>query len=170
MKLYLRNAAIILVCIFCFVGCDQSTKQIAKDRLEASSIISYAGGILRFVYVENSGAMLSFGSELSKPIKFYVMIVGVSILLTLLTIYTIIKRQDSLLKEISLILIISGGLGNLLDRIMNDGKVIDFIIIGTAGIQTAVFNLADLFIMSGTLLFIFSGTKKYSNNTMNTGT
>lgn len=166
MKSYLRNALIILVCIFCFVGCDQSTKQFAKNMLENSSLVSYAGGLVKFVYVENPGAMLSFGAELSKPIKFYVMIVGVSFLLTLLLIFMIIKRQDSLVKEIALILILSGGLGNLLDRITNDGKVIDFIILGIAGIHTAVFNLADTFIMFGTLLFIFSGTKKHDKENM----
>lgn len=166
MKLYLRNAAIILACIICFVGCDQTTKQFAKNKLEPSSIISYAGGAVKFVYVENPGGMLSFGSELSKPIKFYVMIVGVAILLTFLLFFLIIKRQDSLIKEISLILILSGGLGNLIDRISNDGKVIDFMIVGAYGIHTAVFNFADTFIMLGTFLFIFSGTKKINNENL----
>lgn len=160
LKIYLKKAVIVIMCVLYFVGCDQSTKHIAKGHLETSTTVSYLGGMIRLIYVENSGAMLSFGSEFSSPIKFFVLIFGVSVFLLLLLVYLVIKKKDRITRDIALIMVLSGGLGNLTDRIMNNGKVIDFIIIGTENIHTAVFNFADVFIMFGTLLFIFTGTKK----------
>jgi signal peptidase II len=51
-------------------------------------------------------------------------------------------------------LIISGGIGNLLDRVFNQGKVIDFIILSIGNIHTGIFNIADFYITSGVLLLI----------------
>lgn len=160
LKTYLKKAVIVVMCVLYFVGCDQSTKQIAKNHLEISSTVTYLGGLIRLIYVENSGAMLSLGSEFSSSIKFFVLIIGVSVLLSLLLIYLILKKKDKIIRDMALIMVLSGGLGNLTDRIMNNGKVIDFIIIGTEKIHTAVFNFADVFIMFGTLLFVFTGATK----------
>ena len=169
LKIYFKKAVIVVMCVLYFVGCDQSTKKIAKDHLETSTTVSYLGGLIRLIYVENSGAMLSFGSEFSSSIKFFVLIIGVSVLLSLLLIYLILKKKDKIARDIALIMVFSGGLGNLTDRIMNNGKVIDFIIIGTEKIHTAVFNFADVFIMFGTLLFVFTGTKKPNTEQDTTG-
>ncbi len=156
----IKRTIIILIFIFCFVGCDQSSKQIAKYHLENSSAITYLGGFVRFVYIENSGAIFGIGSELPESIRFAVLIAGISTILYLFISSFLIKKQKILLKEVSLIILLSGGIGNLLDRIFNEGKVIDFIIIGTSNIHTAVFNLADLFIITGTLLFLFSSVRE----------
>lgn len=56
-----------------------------------------------------------------------------------------IKRQGPL------VLIISGGLANIVDRILR-GKVIDFIELGSI----PVFNLADVFICLGVAILIFN--------------
>ncbi|MHB1687880.1 MAG: signal peptidase II [Ignavibacteriaceae bacterium] len=39
---------------------------------------------------------------------------------------------------------------------LNDGRVIDYIILGTSNIHTAIFNLADAFVMAGMFLFVYS--------------
>lgn len=149
-----------MIFIFCFVGCDQSSKQFAKYHLENSSAVAYVGGFIRFVYVENSGAIFGIGSELPESLRLAILLVGISTILYLFISSVFIKKHKILLKEISLIILLSGGIGNLLDRIFNEGKVIDFIIIGTTNIHTAVFNLADLFIVTGTFLFIFSSIRE----------
>lgn len=50
---------------------------------------------------------------------------------------------------------LSGGLGNLLDRIMNDGRVIDFMNLGIGPLRTGIFNVADVCITIGVVLLIF---------------
>lgn len=51
-------------------------------------------------------------------------------------------------------LVLSGGLGNLFDRIMHDGRVIDFMNLGIAGLRTGIFNVADVCITIGVLLLV----------------
>ena len=155
-----KKVIFILIFIFCFVGCDQSSKQLAKYHLENSSAVAYAGGFIRFVYVENAGAIFGIGSELPESLRLTILLLGISTILYLFISSAIIKKQQEQLKEISLIILLSGGIGNLLDRIFNEGKVIDFIILGTANIHTAVFNFADLFIITGTFLFVYSSVRK----------
>ena len=157
-----KKIILILIFIFCFVGCDQSSKQIAKFHLENSSAVAYAGGFIKFVYVENAGAIFGIGSELPESLRLSILLAGIATIIYLFISSVIIKKQKIRLKEISLIILLSGGIGNLADRIFNEGKVIDFIVLGTANIHTAVFNFADLFIITGALLFVLSSVRKQS--------
>ncbi|MFZ0455734.1 MAG: signal peptidase II [Ignavibacteriaceae bacterium] len=155
-----KRITLILIFMFLFVGCDQSSKQFAKYHLENSSAVSYAGGLVRFVYMENAGAIFGIGSELPESLRFAILLIGIAAIIYLFISSVIIKKQKILLKEISLIILLSGGIGNLMDRIFNEGRVIDFIIIGTKNFHTAVFNLADLFILTGTFLFVVSSFRE----------
>lgn len=157
-----KKIILILIFIFCFVGCDQSSKQIAKYHLENSSAVAYAGGFIKFVYVENAGAIFGIGSELPESLRLSILLAGIATIIYLFISSVVIKKQKIRLKEISLIILLSGGIGNLADRIFNEGKVIDFIVLGTANIHTAVFNFADLFIITGALLFVLSSVRKQS--------
>ena len=51
-------------------------------------------------------------------------------------------------------LIIGGGLSNLVDRIINQGAVIDFMNIGVGSLRTGIFNLADVAIFVGMFMFL----------------
>ena len=50
--------------------------------------------------------------------------------------------------------VISGGVGNLIDRIWR-GSVIDFIYIGVGPLHTGVFNIADMAITGGLMLMLY---------------
>lgn len=54
-------------------------------------------------------------------------------------------------------LIIAGGLGNLTDRALNNGAVIDFMNIGVGSLRTGIFNIADVAIMVGVGVLMFLG-------------
>ena len=54
-------------------------------------------------------------------------------------------------------------MGNLIDRIMNQGAVIDFMNIGIGPIRTGVFNVADLAILAGIFIFAVFYAKKRHN-------
>ena len=55
---------------------------------------------------------------------------------------------------LGLLLVASGGLGNLLDRLLNKGAAIDFLNIGIGSIRTGIFNVADVLIIGGAILFM----------------
>ncbi len=149
---------IILIClsIFCLVGVDYYTKKIAVNELQGKSTLSYLHGGLKLSFVENSGGMLGLGDQLSKYMRFLVFGVLVAIVLAILFFYIIIKKGNSLLSIVALVLILSGGIGNLLDRAINHGKVIDFIILSIFNFHTGIFNIADFYVTTGVIILVIS--------------
>jgi len=51
-------------------------------------------------------------------------------------------------------LIISGGIGNIIDRILFDRHVSDFMILSFKGLHTGVFNFADVYVTVGAILLL----------------
>ena len=52
------------------------------------------------------------------------------------------------------------GSGNLIDRILHDGTVVDFLNFGIGSLRTGIFNVADVAIMGGAALLIFTALSK----------
>ncbi|PID99718.1 MAG: signal peptidase II, partial [Acidobacteria bacterium] len=62
--------------------------------------------------------------------------------------------------------VIGGGIGNLYDRIFNDGIVIDFMNFGIGSLRTGILNVADLSVTFGAVIFVImmiSAEKKVSD-------
>jgi signal peptidase II len=57
---------------------------------------------------------------------------------------------------VAIALVIGGGLGNLIDRIVHDGRVVDFMQVGFPWLRTGVFNVADMAIMTGVGLMLLT--------------
>ena len=53
-----------------------------------------------------------------------------------------------------LALLLSGAVGNLIDRLRYDGLVIDFLNFGVGPLRSGIFNVADMAIMAGALLLM----------------
>lgn len=149
---------IILICLaaFCLVGIDYYTKRVALNELQDKSTLSYLDGVLKLTFVENSGGMLGLGEKLSKNMRFIIFSCLVAIVLAILFFYIIIKKGNSLLSIVALVLILSGGIGNLIDRAINNGKVIDFIILSISNLHTGVFNIADFYVTTGVIILVIS--------------
>lgn len=58
------------------------------------------------------------------------------------------------------LLILAGGFGNLYDRAINDGRVVDFMLLQLGPLQTGIFNVADIAIMAGLFGFFFISSKR----------
>ena len=58
--------------------------------------------------------------------------------------------------EVALSLIVAGGIGNLIDRIRNHGRVTDFIYLAAGPLHTGVFNVADMAITCGVVWLMLS--------------
>jgi signal peptidase II len=149
-----KNTTIIFLSLLC-TGCDQSTKYTAKYFLEGRHTLSYMGDVLRLTYIENSGAFLGLGAGWPEYIRIIIFIVLTSISLTGLLLFIIHRTEWNAFVVAASILIIGGGLGNLIDRFINKGAVIDFMNVGMGTIRTGIFNVADLAIMAGALIFLF---------------
>ena len=142
------------VLIVSSVGCDRLTKEIARAQLQESETVKISGGIVLLSYTENPGAMLSVGAALSEQTRFWVFTVGVGILLAGMAAVLVFSRNLSPSLVSGLSLMFGGGVSNLADRILHDGRVVDFISIGLAGLRTGVFNIADVAITFGFLIVL----------------
>lgn len=144
----------LLIIIFLLILFDQTTKYLVSSLLLDNSLIIIKN-FLKFTYVENVGA--AFGI-LKGNIAFLIMI-------SLFLIYYIIKeiknnKDNNIIYAYSLVL--SGALGNLIDRIFR-GYVIDFISFTFFKRDMAVFNIADSYITIGVFLLIFFMIKEFYN-------
>jgi len=107
--------------------------------------------IIWFQYAENPG--MSFGL-LSNHKTFLIFI---QILLISAFLYYIIKKK---IFNYGVLLIIAGAIGNIIFRVLpnSNGKVIDFINLS----NIFIFNLADLFISMGVILYSYNVLKRKS--------
>ncbi|QCX32552.1 signal peptidase II [Caloramator sp. E03] len=133
--------------ILLLVFIDQLTKLLAKLNLYPDGNINLITGYLSLTYLENRGA--AFGIFKNK--KFF--LVGLTSVVIALMLYYLLKNKGlSKYIKLSLILIISGAIGNLIDRIMK-GYVIDFIHFYIKNIfDWPVFNFADILVVCGTIM------------------
>ncbi|MDH5230272.1 MAG: signal peptidase II [Gammaproteobacteria bacterium] len=161
----IKRISLVFAIIFACAGCDQITKQVASSSLEFNQIYSFAGDLFRLHYVFNKGAFLGLGDTLSEQQRHIIFIVLVSIVLLAVLIYTIANHAMNLSDAVAYSIILGGGFSNLFDRVTNNGVVIDFLNIGVAQVRTGIFNLADVFIMVGVLLFLFNTQIFHSKKT-----
>ncbi len=151
--------AMIAILILLNIGCDQKTKQIAKDKLNPHEVSTYFFDTFKLVYAENEGAFLSAGSDLDGTWHLILLKVLPIIMLSLLLLYTIFSKSINIYQTVALSFILGGGISNIIDR-LNYGKVIDFMNMGIGNLRTGIFNFADLSIMLGIGIFIIANYKK----------
>lgn len=131
------------------VAADQLTKIWAVKKLSDGSQIKIIGNFLRFSYVENRGA--AFGIMQNQLLFFLV----VTCLMLIIMGYIFFKMKNiTNLTRLSLTLIGSGAVGNLIDR-ARQGFVIDFIDVRFGSLYDfPVFNIADSLVVCGTILLV----------------
>lgn len=130
---------------------DQTTK-IWASNLEDSIVV--VKELLNFTYVENRGAIFGFmqGSN-------YIM-AGLSIVVCIVLIVYLRKIiKDGRTPGLGIYMIIAGGIGNIIDRMVR-GYVVDFI--DTPFIAT--FNVADSLIVIGVIFILLSEVKGIFKN------
>lgn len=140
-----------LVCIVILAVVDQVIKVWAIDNLKGAESIEFIKfgdlKVINLTYLENDGAV--FGSFSGQT----VMLICVSILMVLVCLYLLFKYgKNSKLLWSSLTLIIGGGVGNAIDRIFRDGRVVDYIEVKL--FRFAIFNFADICVVIGTFLLL----------------
>ncbi len=142
---YLTYIGIILLGIVL----DQGTKHLALRYLEPVGTFPIIKDALHLTYCENPGA--AFGMLENNRAVF---IVISFVMLAVLIPYLFLGLTDSKLSAVSVAMIISGGIGNMIDRLSARGTVIDFIDFRL--IHFAVFNGADSFVCVGSALLVLA--------------
>lgn len=164
------NLAIALFAALSCAGCDQISKHFAKAILQQSGPQSYFSDMLRFHYTENPGVAFSLGADLPRDVRLALFTVGPTICLAVLLVYMFRTTTRNAAHLLALGLVLGGGMGNLIDRIFHDGRVIDFLNLGIGTFRTAVFNIADTAISMGMLILLitafFPETKKPGDETL----
>jgi len=162
----LNKLYIIGVVMFLCVGCDQITKSIAKEELQMALPKSYAGDTFRLQYAENTGAFLSLGAGLPKAVRTWLFTFLSGALLIGLLGYMLVSQEMGKSHIVALSMILGGGFSNLVDRMLHDGRVVDFMNMGIGSLRTGIFNFADVLIMVGMgliLLFSFQLRKSHTH-------
>jgi signal peptidase II len=146
-------AFVMLAC----VGCDHAAKQVAEQWLAGSAGVEWLGGVVRFELVANPGAFLSLGARLPEALR-EALLIGVVPLLLAAVGWAVLRAPGATRAQVgAFALIAGGGLANWLDRLVNDGAVTDFVSLGFGPLRTGIFNVADLAIVAGLLLFLAVG-------------
>ncbi len=137
-------------CIIIALGvlADQYSKMWVSKNL-VGLVAEVIPGVLSYSYVENTGA--AFGM-LGKGTLLLSIFSGLMVAVLGL-ILARCKKVFSQLTNVAMAMIISGAVGNFIDRVFL-GYVVDFINVDFT--VFAVFNVADIFITTGTVLLILS--------------
>jgi len=138
------------------VGCDQVTKKVAEAALAEAAPLSLADGMVRFQLITNRGGFLSLGAELPKPLRTALFTLGAPLLLGALLLYQLATVDLTRTQVTGFALLLGGGIGNLIDRVSNDGGVTDFVSVGIGPLRTGIFNVADVAILAGVALALWS--------------
>lgn len=136
----------IVLFIVGLVLIDQVSKLLVVNYL--SDKIVLINNFFSLDYVKNTGAAFGF---FSGNIFFLVLI---TLALVIYLIYELKQNIDKKFNLVFIILIISGAIGNLIDRVFR-GFVVDFISFILFNSQMPVFNIADIFVTCGVAGLIF---------------
>ena len=137
---------ILIAVIATVIGLDQLTKWLTVVNLEEYESFPVWQDVFHFTYVKNTG--MAFG--MLKDHRWVFMVFS-TIAIVALIVYLFRFRPESRWMQVSMAMIIGGGIGNMIDRVFL-GYVVDFIDVTL--INFAVFNIADSFVCIGAGIMI----------------
>lgn len=137
---------ITVISMLSLIALDQVIKLIVLKYLEPIGSIPVIEGFIRLNYAENTGA--AFGSFSTHTnwlsiFTFIIIVLGTVLLLT--------KKIPLGVEYVCTVMILSGGAGNLIDRVFR-GFVVDYI--EPLFIDFAIFNFADILVTCGAGILI----------------
>ena len=138
--IYVLYTAVILA----LVGCDQLLKSWTVHHLALGESTAFLPGFMQLTRVHNYGAAWSSFSGKTA------MLIAVTVALMIAVAYLLIRRiVRHPLGAAAAVLILGGGVGNIVDRIVH-GYVVDMF--DLLLFDYPVFNLADCFVVVGVIL------------------
>ena len=155
----MRNNIIAGATLITTLILDIITKYLIENKFSSNEQADFLGGFLRITLVYNEGGV--FG--ILQGYKTMFLIISTVVLLIMIA-YYFYEKNRTLLFTVSMSLIISGALGNIIDRLISHRPgVVDFISIGVDGVyRWPSFNVADMVIIigAGLLVIVFYREEK----------
>lgn len=137
---------ISMVAIAVLTAVDQLIKFFVERELQPVGKMSFIDGFIGWEYVRNTGAAFGAFSSNTKLLSVFtgiVIVAGIAVLL--------MGKIKSKFCQVCAVLIVAGGLGNLIDRVLL-GYVIDYIEVQF--VDFAVFNFADILVTCGSFMLM----------------
>ena len=142
MWIWAAVSAVILVIL------DQGTKLLALSSLKPIGSCTVIDGILDFTFVENRG--VAFGMLSGK--RWIILLITVVIAAGVIWYYKSLPRtREYRPVRWSLVLILAGAVGNIIDRLFR-GYVVDFF--EFTFFNWPVFNVADIYVVVGVIILM----------------
>jgi signal peptidase II len=159
----LINLRILLFCSLSLslISWDRVSKDLAKEYLRNKPAQTFLHGGFRLEYVENTGAAMSLADNLHPRLSFWLLgILPLTILLGLFVYMIVHNRNIRTSRLMALSLIFAGGMGNIVDRLLFDRHVTDFMNIGVVFLRAGIFNFADVWITAGVAWVTLDAVRK----------
>lgn len=142
---------IIIILLFL----DQLIKYLIVKNMYLGEEVTIIKNFLNITYVTNNGAAFNILSGNT----FFLIILAIIVIIYIFKNIKKIEHQEKIIYEI----LIAGILGNLIDRIFR-GNVIDYIAFKIFGIEMAIFNLADTYIVCSCILLLIMEALKWKKS------
>ena len=130
-----------LAAVAALVGIDQLIKLWAVQALQPVGAMPFIPHVVELRFVLNQGMAFSLLSG-----KQLFLIIATSAALLAVAYGLFFRSRGKRLQQAALVLVLGGGIGNLIDRVLN-GEVVDYI--NLLFMQFAVFNFADICVCVG---------------------
>lgn len=128
---------------------DQFTKYIAVVHLKDQPAIPIIPEVFELNYLENRGA--AFGMLQNQKI-FFVFVAAIILAVIAYVLYKTPEKKKYTILHVLLVLIASGAVGNMIDRLRLD-YVVDFL--SFVLIHFPIFNVADIYVTAATAVLVF---------------
>lgn len=147
----MKKKNIIMGLIFIILGIllDQVFKIVIRVNLEEGKNIPIIKGFFHIAHIENTGAAWGGLSNLT----ILLIILSIGILAFFIYMFKDVDFKNKKVFSISLVMVISGTIGNLIDRIFFQ-SVTDFLDFYIFGYDYPVFNIADILLVIGFFIFL----------------
>lgn len=145
---YFKKTWWLLIPAILLIAFDQWTKYLAVVYLKGQESIRLIDGVFHLTYVENTGAAFSI---LEGKQGFFSVVTVIVLLVLLYVWYRMPDEKKILPLKFVLLLLISGAIGNFIDRI-SQNYVVDFL--NFILIHFPVFNVADCYVTCACALFL----------------
>ena len=142
---------------FLLVVFDLLSKKIVFDSIDLHVFVPL-NFFLDITHIHNFGVSFGLFSGLISP--WILIILG---LLVVAFIFYLMNSASDTLEKWGLLIIISGAISNIIDRIFN-GYVIDFIYFHYKDFSWPAFNFADIYITTGIIMIVINVFRKIKNS------
>ena len=141
-----KRYGVLAVCAALLIALDQWAKSMAYNTLRVNGPLVLIKGVFELLYSENRGA--AFGILQGKQWFFLI----IAVIVVAAAVYAVFRMPASNLPlYISMVLLLSGAVGNLIDRAVR-GFVVDFFYFSL--IDFPIFNVADCYVVCAAGLLI----------------